>query len=387
MKIILTHRYFIPDKSPYGAIIYQIAKEISDAGHDVEIFTSKHGVINSSSENFTAENNKKIKVHRTFVLPEYKNLFFIRLINILFYCLGLFFHIIRSRANIVSAGTFPPVLAAWIACTASKFIGAKFIYHIQDIHPEVTAYSKPWIGRNIYIKIFRYLDNQTLGRADKIITLSKDMLLTLKERGISNLPIEIVNNPPLVSYYKNEKSFKGPYRLKGTIRVIYAGNIGKFQNLPLLTEGISLCFKKYPELQLIFLGDGSLLPELKKKWSSNTQVQFIPFLPYNHAEKIISQSDIGLVSINENIYRVAYPSKIPTYINLGLKILALVETNSEISYDLAKNNYGVVPRSHSPLAISEALEKLIKEIDKNKKIPFDNYPCKQKNWIEIIQDL
>ena len=40
MRILLVHRYFLPDTPPYASILYEIAKHLAKQGHEVEVLTS-----------------------------------------------------------------------------------------------------------------------------------------------------------------------------------------------------------------------------------------------------------------------------------------------------------------------------------------------------------
>lgn len=358
MRILLTHRYFVPDTAPYGAILRIIGEELAGAGHDIEVFTSRPSYGQDTPDAPARENLGKISVRRIRVLPEASRNPLARVINVLIYCVTLFAHVRLSRADVVTAGTFPPVLAAWSASLAARLAGARFIYHVQDIHPEVSTFSGGRMGRGLPARILRALDNQSLRRADAIVTLSQDMAETLRARGLGTLPIHIIDNPPLEA----GEPVPPPADLikpEGTVRVIFAGNLGRFQNLPLLAEGVALCFDDHPELELMFLGDGVALPELRARWGDHPQVRFAPFLPFAQAQGIISGADIGLVSLSTNIYRVACPSKIATYRHLGLRILALVEPESALARDVEAEGRGAVPASPEPRAIAEALEKVL----------------------------
>jgi glycosyltransferase involved in cell wall biosynthesis len=282
--------------------------------------------------------------------------------NVAIYCVALFFHVLRARADVVTAGTFPPVIAAWSASLAARLSGARFIYHVQDIHPEVSALSGGRLGSGVPMRVLRWLDNQTLRRACVIVTLSSDMADTLRARGLGMLPIQIINNPALEAEYRPVEIPATLRKPEGKVRVIFAGNLGRFQNLPLLAEGVALCFDDHPELDLMFLGDGVALPELKARWGSHPQVRFAPFLPFAQARVIIAEADIGLVSLSSNIYRVAYPSKIATYRDLGLKILALVEPHSQMAKELQTDGCGAVPEVPEAWAIANALKKNLASI-------------------------
>lgn len=359
MKILLTHRYFVPDSSPYGVILRRIGKELAAAGHEVEVFTSRPSYGRDPGKAPRREQLGDVAVRRVWVLSEAGRSPLVRVINVLLYCMALFFHTLRARADVVTACTFPPVLAAWSASLAARLSGARFVYHMQDIHPEASTYSGGRLGFGLPARLLTALDNQTLRRADAIVTLSEDMAETLRARGLGPLPIILINNPALETDGETAAPPRELVKPAGMTRVLFAGNLGRFQNLPLLAEGVAQCFDAHPELELMFLGDGVALPELKARWADHPQVRFAPFLPFAQARGIIGGADIGLVSLSANIYRVAYPSKVSTYHDLGLRILALVEPESQMARDLKRHGTGAVPREATPEAIGAALETLL----------------------------
>lgn len=382
MKVLLTHRYFAPDSSPYGVILGRIAKDLVAAGHEVSVFTSRPSYGRAPAKAPPHEQVGAVTVRRVWVLSEASRNPLARFINVLLYCVALFFYILRARADLITACTFPPVLAAWSASLAARLSGARFIYHIQDIHPEVSAYAGGRLGRGLPVRLLTALDNQTLRRADSIVTLSEDMADTLRARGLGSLPITLINNPALELDGAPIPPPPDLVKPAGTTRVIFAGNLGRFQNLPLLAEGVAQCFAAHPELELMFLGDGVALTELKARWGSHPQVCFVPFLPFAQAREIIGGADIGLVSLSADIYRVAYPSKISTYLDLGLRILALVEPESQMARELEQRGTGTVPRAATPEAIGAALDTLLR-------VPHDAIGAhpQQTTWPALIADL
>lgn len=359
MKVLLTHRYFYPDRSPYGVILRQISKELADAGHEVSVFTSLPSYGREPTKAPRHESLGNVHVRRIWVLSEASRNPLARVINVFIYCISLFFFVLRSRADIVTACSFPPVVAGWSASLAAKLSGASFIYHVQDIHPEVSIYSGGLQEHGLPARLLKALDNQTLKRASAIVTLSHDMASTLRARGLMSLPITVMNNPALEAKGETVAPPTELIKPQGMKRVIFAGNLGRFQNLPLLAEGIAKCLDNHPKLELMFLGDGVALDELKERWAEHSQVRFAPFLPLDQALGVIRSADIGLVSLNANIYRVAYPSKLSTYLNLGLRVLALVEPESQMAQDLHRQGVGAVPQQANPESIAAALEALL----------------------------
>lgn len=351
----------MPDSSPYGIILGVIGQSLVEANHEVEVFTSKPSYKTKKKATKTEKLNG-MRVRRLSIFQENKKNILTRILNVLIYCFGLFTYILRQKPDVVSAGSFPPVFAAWTASLGAKWIGAKFIYHIQDIHPEVSVVSSDNSKVGVYSKILTFFDNQTLRRASKIVTLSFDMKATLLERGQLGIEVDVIENLQLEDFYNQGELPKKWQKATGKTRIIFAGNIGRFQNLELLSEGISHCFTKHPDLELFFLGDGVAKNALRKQWKDNPQVKFAPYLPYAQAKLLISEADIGLVSLSPNLFKVAYPSKIINYLNLGIPIFALVEPESQIARDVRDANVGSVPTSDDVEDIGIAIEGLLQKI-------------------------
>lgn len=359
MKLLLTHRYFWPDTAPYALMLRTIGDDLADAGHDVHVFASKPSYRDQGEHAPKRETLGRLNVRRSWVFQESRRNPALRAVNVLLYCAALFFHVLRLRPDVVMASTFPPVIAGWTASLVARLVGARFVYHMMDIHPEVSFCSGGRLGRGMPAKFLKWLDNNTLRRSDAIVTLSSDMVDTLIARGLGPLPVHVINNLPLDA---RDEAAEPPVELRkrpGAYRVIFAGNLGRFQNLSLLAEGVARCFDAHPDLELFFLGDGVVLPELKKKWGDHPRVGFGPFLPFSQARGLIAEADVGVVSLLPGVFRVAYPSKVLTYLSVGLPVLALVEQNSELAHELEAKGWGIAASEPTPEAVAFALEKLL----------------------------
>ena len=359
MKILFTHRYFWPDSPAYAAMLRTIAEHGAAQGHEVEVFASQpsYGELSRAAPR---ERVGGIAIRRVAVFRERKGSLLARGLNVAIYCARLFVHVLRSRPDIVTAATFPPVVAGWTASLAAKLVGARFIYHLQDIHPEVSVFSGGRLGRGFLLRFLRSLDNQTLNRSAAIVVLSQDMAETLGHRRIARkLPIHTLNNFLLADFGEAANPPSELRKPSGIRRFIFAGNLGKFQNLHLLVEGLVVCLDRRPDVELLLLGEGEAKPSLQSRWGDHPRVRFGPYLPYAQAKELISEADVGLVSLTPDIYRVSYPSKVLTYIGLGLPMLALVEPGSQLAREIAENGIGAVPSEATPAAVADAADRLL----------------------------
>jgi len=100
----------------------------------------------------------------------------------------------------------------------------------------------------------------------------------------------------------------------------------------------------------------------------------VPFLPFEEAKWLIADADIGLVSLEKDIYKVAYPSKVMTYLGMGVPILALVEPESELAKNIENHGLGAVPGNAMPEEISRTLSNLVEKRTSKQQI---------KAWYEL----
>ena len=154
----------------------------------------------------------------------------------------------------------------------------------------------------------------------------------------------------------------------GTTRLIFAGNLGRFQNLEGLAQGVALCLDRHPELELFFLGDGAVADVLKRNWAEHPQVSFGPFLPFSQARGLIADADVGLVSLVPGMCGVAYPSKMMTYLGLGVPVFVLTDADSALSKNLQDGGLGQISDGYAAEEIASSLERLLRSLPPRDKV-------------------
>lgn len=392
MKILFTHRYIWPDTSPYSAMLQHLCAITANAGHDVHLFGSLPSYRVDAPQAPRRETSDGISITRCFAASEKAAGSVRRVFNALTFCSSLFFHILRLRPDVVTAATFPPVAAGWTASLAAKIVGAQMIYHVQDVHPEVSQFSGGRLGRGLALRLLRWADNQTLRRASAIVVLSDDMAQTLVARNLGDLPIHVINNFSLDTDTAAEDPPDGLKKREGTQRAIFAGNLGTFQNLHVLTEGIAQVLPDHPSLEVLLLGDGAMEAELKARWEDHPQFQFAPFLPFPQAKSLMEDADIGLVSLAPNIFRVSSPSKVETYLDLGLPLLLMVEPDSAIARDVVAHSLGEVPHEPTAQGVAAALRRMLANPSRSQdlaawKAGAGARARKEVAWLDVIEEM
>lgn len=356
MRVTILHRYFWPQEYPYAQMLKDITESVNDIGHNVNVMTTTNGSTTEQSlrEEWTRYNNIKFHVLR---LGSEKGYGVIRkLLNSLYYGIWVFGSLCVKKNDIVMVATTPPIIIAAMVRWASYFRRFKYVYHCQDIHPEAMLMNSN-IRQGLMYSLLLKIDKNNINQAWKVITLSKDMKQTFQKRGCRTEHIKIINNFAFKSVDLKQKR-----NSKNKIQFLFAGSLGRFQNLEMLMQAL-IYFRTNDNVEFIFLGDGILRKKMEsvKKEQQLDNVYILGQKSVQEAVLAMSEADYGIVSIAPGICKVAYPSKAIMYIGNGLPIFTLVDKGSELAKFVTDNKVGVTTSPNSVESIVTGIESAMKQ--------------------------
>lgn len=344
--------------------MHAIAAHLVTEGHSVDVITSQPSYAKgfkkyrrSRCENIGGVNIKRLTLPREISRP------LVRIINAL--CLGIAVVMRGShkRYDVIVATTIPPVLGGFFSALTAKLIRARFIYFCMDLHPEIGSISGDFANQSLF-RALQLLDDWTCRQAQPVLVHSSDMCKTLHQRARgAEYRIELMNNFALpTNHHLNEEVGWQLNKQNIRLRLIYAGNIGRFQGLATLLDAMGR-IKHRKDIELIMMGDGADKPALiAQQRKSNANVQFFDYQPVEMAKAAIKTADIGVVALISGMYRFAYPGKTMAYLEQGRPILAVIETESELANQMLEEGYGF----SVPIGDAEALAKLLVQLADDK---------------------
>lgn len=273
-----------------------------------------------------------------------------RVFESLLFMFWVFSKLCIMRPKTVYVSTDPPVLVPFIVMIYSKIFRARYVYHLQDIHPEITSV---YLGRKGTIfKVVKWLDNLTLKNASKIVVLSSQMEDTIRNRASIRCPIEVVDNPSIDLNVRSDTA--DPKAL------VFCGNAGRLQRIPLLINAIRAHYAQGGGLKFHFVGSGVFSNELLSLSEEFENVIYHGFLPPKETAKIVINCTWGLLPIDDEVTKFAFPSKSSTYAASGLSIIAICGEESSVGQWIRGNSAGFLIEPNT-----DALVKCFTEIDEN----------------------
>lgn len=361
MRIVSVYRYFWPDNAPYGRILKIILSHFSEQGHKCTVITGY------PSYNYSGHINIKRKECIDGIsVRRFKTKFVaLRSVDFFIFFIRSLFYIIRNRKryDLILINSFPPVCMGLFARISSWITGIPYIYHVQDVHPECLKLSGG-IQNNFLFDKLKYIDKQNCKKAIRCVTLSRDMKEELKGRGYDGNNIHVINNPSQSLSEESRRAHLPEEFPDDKFIILFAGNIGRFQNLDLFV-GAAKLLQDNNEIVFVFMGDGCAKAELIAQAGGliGKNIVFIPYQDPSIAGKAMMSASVGLVSLIPGLSRVVYPSKVPTLLNHERPVLLLVEPESELAKVVVENNLGFVLSKRDPKYLAESIEGIWREWD------------------------
>ena len=360
-KILIINQYYPPDNSATAKIIKEIAEELNKRYY-VTVISGRPSYRPKKFHKkyiFRRQIQNKVRIERVGSSSFLRHRMAGRIFNYLTFICFATIRAITIKADIVISMTDPP-LAGLCGVISAKFNGKKFIYCIQDLHPDM-AIAAGLITKGLFSKIWENLHRWILLNSDTIISIGEDMRNRIISKGIQPEKISVIRHGA-------EKTQKFVSKGNNTLdlicedfsfTIIHAGNLGFYGAWDTLIQAI----KKLEDenVGLVFVGDGAEKSRLKFKVSNNRQIRFIPFRPAEEIPIVLAAGDIHLISIRKGLEGMVVPSKIYPILAAGRPILALAPGASDVAQIVKHHRCGVVADPGDPVQLADIIRSLIKD--------------------------
>jgi len=217
------------------------------------------------------------------------------------------------------------------------------------------------VSNGALFRVLMAMEKVAHQRADTVVVLSEDMARTVRMRGLRGANIEVMNNfvlEQVSSIAELSPEFDRAFNpMNDVYRVLFAGNHGLFQGLEHVVEAAQILASN-PQIQFHFVGEGLAKRALIQQAGDlvGRTVFFHPYVPVEVAFEIMRRVDLGLVTLQENIYKVAFPSKTMMLLTAGLPLLVAVEPESELSHYVRSEELGYTCPPNDAAALAAAVQ-------------------------------
>ena len=254
-----------------------------------------------------------------------------RSLDALLFMAWTFISLVRCRPAKVYVSTNPPVVVPFIVMLYCKLFGARYYYHLQDIHPEaahIVVRLNPLLSR-----VLTWMDCLTMRHAERLITLSEDMRRCIVERSGTQAEVELLDNPAFP--VEEGEDFRRDSD------VVFCGNAGRLQRIPLLLEAIGDYLEQGGRLRFTFAGAGLHAPQIATLSKEHESVTYHGLIPAPEAAALVNRHRWALLPIDDEVTRFAFPSKSSAYVLAGCQILAICGRETSVARWVEQHGVGL----------------------------------------------
>lgn len=229
--------------------------------------------------------------------------------------------------------------------------GARTYLMLKDIFPQnavdIGLLSKSGFKGFIY-RYFRGKEKKLYAISDRIGCMSK-----------ANVDYVLKNNPEVdpkkVDICPNAIEYRD-LRLDSEARIamrkkygipldkkvfVYGGNLGKPQGIPFVIQ----CIEKTKDLQNAFfliVGDGTEYQKLDEfvKENNPRNMKLMKSLPKEDYDRMVASCDVGLIFLDYRFTIPNFPSRLLSYMQAGLPVLAATDVNTDIGKVITDGGFG-----------------------------------------------
>lgn len=372
LKRVLIHSIvFSPDGVSTAYLYNDIALGLAKNGFEVVVLTTtphyniiesellkqpitkKHfGLYGLSDFNGIKVYHIPLKKHKSTILRLFSFVYW-HLFSFLF---GLTF---RNLNFVLSPS--PPLSIGFISLLIAKIKGAKSVYNVQEIYPDLLI-NQGNLKSSLIINLLKKFEKFIYNNSAAVTTIDQVFYSQIKPRFLNSNKLHIITNFVDTELYKplepkqDLPSVFGDHN--GKIKMLYAGNIGFFQDW----EPVLFAAKELLEENIEFwiVGEGvqkeSLEIEVQKQNLSNIRI-----FPYQSRELIPiinNYADVHFIAINQQMEQKGFPSKVYTIMACAKPIIVVTGENTPLYNFLKDKNCSELITNNRNVNFTQAIRKL-----------------------------
>jgi colanic acid biosynthesis glycosyl transferase WcaI len=237
---------------------------------------------------------------------------------------------LRTRPDAVLC-VEPTLFCAPAALLAARCVGARAILHVQDLELDA-AVAVGHLRDGGWIGLARRIERFLLRRFDAVVTISSKMAERLALKGVAAHRLHVVRNWVDLDKIKPmsaANNFRRQLALADTdFVVLYAGNLGPKQDLPILIEAAKLTPRE--QIHFVIAGAGSSRQQLMDASAGMPNVHWLPLQPEERLNELLNLASLHIVPQQRGAPDLVLPSKLGSSLASGRPVLVQAEPGTEL---------------------------------------------------------
>ncbi|MFZ1939545.1 MAG: glycosyltransferase family 4 protein [Terracidiphilus sp.] len=367
MKVLILSINYWPEVTGIGAFTTYRAEHLAASGHEVEVCTTfpyypewrvpppYAGRIALSEE------RNGVKIFRGYAYIPNPVTALKRVVHEASFITSATIRAIGRRRPDVLLVVSPPLGLTASAILLSRIWRVPYVFDVMDLQPDAAGdlgMLPGWAVRFLY-----KVEGAAYRNARLVTTLTPSMREKIVDKGVPAEKVELLEprmDDSLVDLRPEEGSiFRQRYGLGEKFLVTHSGNMGMKQGLDVVLDAAAL-HRGDDSMQFLFVGDGADCERIQRRAAEMRleNVRFLPLLNQEDFRGLLAASGICLVTQQNHVSEIAFPSKIVTYLAAGRPIIASVNRDCEVARVVRESGAGRVVDAEEPEALALALKEM-----------------------------
>jgi colanic acid biosynthesis glycosyl transferase WcaI len=394
-KRVLIHSIvFSPDGVSTAYLYNDIASGLIQRGFDVAVLTT------TPHYNAVPEEKLKQLLHRRFFglystssfqgikvihipLKKYKSTI-LRIISFVYWHISSFFVGLFSIKFDFVISPSPPLTIGLVSAAMARLKGAKAIYNVQEIYPDLLINLGNIKSKSI-IFLLKQLERQVYQSSAAVTTIDYSFYTKLLPRFTDQNKLKVIPNFVDTQLYRpfEVKSCQLPseFPSKGDKFVMmYAGNIGYYQDWgPVISAAKEL---GNTPVEFWIIGEGVTKKDLQRQIENNSieNIHLFDYQPRHLMPILNNIADAHFIIINNRMQNEGFPSKVYTIMATAKPMIVVTSENAPLYQFLKDKNCALLVPSHVKGGFTSATKSLMSNRTLAIKLGNNGYEVIQKSY-------
>ena len=336
MKILIHSDEYYPTAQACSYRMQVFVDTFMSMGDEVTVITSSankaNGVLDRSLHKERIIYSPAIRMKKKTAVMRMLN-------NITFALSSIFAALLAGKIDVVITTSPPPLVSVpgWII---AKLKGAKLVYDVRDIWPDIALEMNGFTEDSFFCKVFRKIARFMYKHSDVVTTVSDGKVEKVKKY-VSELhgskagaehtdKVWLVGNGFDESVLDNgfDQSVVDKYEIDKKFTCVYIGNIGLAQGLGALLDVAAKT--KHKDVQFLLFGMGAEKALLEKRVADEglANVRLCGIIDHSKVPSILSKAKLSFIPLKNSSMKDSVPTKIYEALGIGCPVLLVAEGDS-----------------------------------------------------------
>lgn len=367
MNVILHMGETYLNETPGGKRIRAFYDVLTAHGHHVKVMAPGYGHTGAVPKDVIYCPTIEMKKKTTLM----------RLLNQLSFALSSVLYSGKAGKADIVLTSVPPALVGMAGWLIARLKGAKLVYDVRDIWPDVALEIGGFSEGSVFCKVFAFVRDFMLKHSDLVTTVSPGKVRKLKgyapraevcfvPNGLDERFLDNEFHPETVEKYGLDTGFN----------CVYIGSFGRAQGLMQLMHLAERAKEHKLDARFVLFGNG-VEEESLRRYAEDQKLDnivFVEMIPNGEMFTVLKAAQLSFVSLINEKLRDSVPTKMFEALGVGCPILLAAAGDAAEMLNACKLGIAVRPND------DEALWKAFQELYCN----MDDYLCWREHARTVI---